>query len=130
MRFVAEEGGFDWISDIYDDDLFYWLEVGECDQLIISYMFEVNDMCFVTVSGYITGGQFFDYLKDAFDVFYVEGDGGRPVMMFIGLYCCLIGWPGKLAGLKCFIDYIAVFDGVWCLRRIDIVRYWAVIYLH
>lgn len=25
------EVGFDWISDIYDDDLFYWFEVDECD---------------------------------------------------------------------------------------------------
>lgn len=130
VRLVAEEGGFDWISDTYDDDLPYWLEVGERDQLIIPYTLEANDMRFATAPGYITGGQFFDYLKDAFDVLYAEGDGGRPAMMSIGLHCRLIGRPGKLAGLKRFIDYIAAFDGVWCPRRIDIAHHWAATHPH
>lgn len=130
VRLVAEEGGFDWISDTYDDDLPYWLEVGARDQLIIPYTLEANDMRFATAPGYITGGQFFDYLKDAFDVLYAEGQAGRPAMMSIGLHCRLIGRPGKLAGLKRFIDYIAGFDGVWCPRRIDIARHWAATHPH
>jgi len=130
VRLVAEEGGFDWISDTYDDDLPYWVEVGDRDQLIIPYTLEANDMRFATAPGYITGGQFFDYLKDAFDVLYAEGDGGRPAMMSIGLHCRLIGRPGTLAGLKRFIDYIAAFDGVWCPRRIDIAHHWAATHPH
>jgi OHCU decarboxylase len=130
VRLVAEEGGFDWISDTYDDDLPYWLEVGDRDQLIIPYTLEANDMRFATAPGYITGGQFFDYLKDAFDTLYAEGAEGRPAMMSIGLHCRLIGRPGKLAGLKRFIDYIAGFDGVWCPRRIDIARHWATTHPH
>ena len=130
VRLVAEEGGFDWISDTYDDDLPYWLEVGDRDQLIIPYTLEANDMRFATAPGYITGGQFFDYLKDAFDVLYAEGVAGRPAMMSVGLHCRLIGRPGKLAGLKRFIDYIAGFDGVWCPRRIDIAQHWAAVHPH
>ena len=130
VRLVAEEGGFDWISDTYDDDLPYWLEVGDRDQLIIPYTLEANDMRFATAPGYITGGQFFDYLKDAFDTLYAEGVEGRPAMMSVGLHCRLIGRRGKLAGLKRFIDYIAEFDGVWCPRRIDIARHWAAIHPH
>ena len=112
VRLAAEEGGFDWISDTYDDDLPYWLEVGDRDQLIIPYTLEANDMRFATAPGYITGGQFFDYLKDAFDTLYAEGTDGRPAMMSVGLHCRLIGRPGKIAGLKRFIEYIAGFDGV------------------
>jgi OHCU decarboxylase len=130
VRLVAEEGGFDWISDTYDDDLPYWMEVGDRDQLIIPYTLEANDMRFATAPGYITGGQFFDYLKDAFDVLYAEGVAGRPAMMSVGLHCRLIGRPGKLAGLKRFIDYIAGFDGVWCPRRIDIAQHWAAVHPH
>jgi OHCU decarboxylase len=130
VRLVAEEGGFDWISDTYDDDLPYWLEVGDRDQLIIPYTLEANDMRFATAPGYITGGQFFDYLKDAFDVLYAEGVAGRPAMMSVGLHCRLIGRPGKLAGLKRFIDYIAGFEGVWCPRRIDIAQHWAATHPH
>lgn len=130
VRLVAEEGGFDWISDTYDDDLPYWLEVGDRDQLIIPYTLEANDMRFATAPGYITGGQFYDYLKDAFDVLYAEGVAGRPAMMSVGLHCRLIGRPGKLAGLNRFIEYIAGFDGVWCPRRIDIAQHWAAVHPH
>ncbi|MDG1128337.1 MAG: allantoinase PuuE [Paracoccaceae bacterium] len=130
VRLVAEEGGFDWISDTYDDDLPYWLEVGDRDQLIIPYTLEANDMRFATAPGYTTGGQFFDYLKDAFDTLYAEGSDGHPAMMSVGLHCRLIGRPGKIAGLKRFIDYIAGFDGVWCPRRIDIAHHWAATHPH
>ena len=130
VRLVAEEGGFDWISDTYDDDLPYWLEVGDHDQLIIPYTLEANDMRFATAPGYITGGQFFDYLKDAFDTLYAEGTDGRPAMMSVGLHCRLIGRPGKIAGLKRFIDYIAGFDGVWCPCRIEIAQHWAATHPH
>jgi len=130
VRLVAEEGGFDYISDTYDDDLPYWLEVEARDQLIIPYTLEANDMRFATAPGYITGEQFFQYLKDAFDVLYAEGGDGRAKMMTIGLHCRLIGRPGKMAGLKRFIDYIQGFDQVWCPRRIDIATHWAAAHPH
>ncbi|MEX5565172.1 allantoinase PuuE [Pseudophaeobacter sp. 1A16562] len=130
VRLVAEEGGFDYISDTYDDDLPYWLEVGERDQLIIPYTLEANDMRFATAPGYITGEQFFQYLKDAFDVLYAEGEAGAPKMMSVGLHCRLIGRPGKAAGLKRFLDYIQGFEGVWYPRRADIADHWAETHPH
>ena len=125
VRLVAEEGGFDYISDTYDDDLPYWIEVGDRDQLIIPYTLEANDMRFATAPGYTTGEQFYQYLKDAFDLLYAEGEAGAPKMMSIGLHNRLIGRPGKLAGLKRFVEYIQGFENVWTPRRIDIARHWA-----
>ena len=130
VQLVAEEGGFDYISDTYDDDLPYWIEVGPRDQLIFPYTLEANDMRFATAPGYITGEQFFQYLKDSFDVLYGEGVAGKPAMMSIGLHCRLIGRPGKLAGLQRFLDYIGGFDHVWTPRRIDIARHWAKVHPH
>ncbi len=125
VRLVAEEGGFDYISDTYDDDLPHWIEVGDRDQLIIPYTLEANDMRFATAPGYITGEQFFQYLKDSFDVLYAEGEQGHAKMLSIGLHCRLIGRPGKLAGLQRFIDYIQGFEDVWRPRRIDIAEHWS-----
>jgi len=125
VRLVTEEGGFDYISDTYDDDLPYWIDADGRDQLIIPYTLEANDMRFATAPGYITGEQFFTYLKDAFDVLYAEGEAGAAKMMSVGLHCRLIGRPGKLAGLKRFIDYIQGFEDVWCPRRIDVAEHWA-----
>ncbi|MGH1444442.1 MAG: allantoinase PuuE [Cognatishimia sp.] len=130
VRLVAETGIFDYISDTYDDDLPYWREYGELDQLIIPYTLEANDMRFATAPGWVTGQDFFTYLKDSFDELYVEGRDGQPKMMSIGLHCRLMGRPGKIAGLRKFIEYIQEFEGVWTPRRIEIAEHWAKTHPH
>lgn len=125
VRLTAETGQFSYISDTYDDDLPYWLKVDGRDQLVIPYTLESNDMRFATAPGYIEGEQFFTYLKDTLDTLLAEGVAGRPKMFSIGLHCRLIGRPGKLAGLKRFLDYARAQEGVWFARRIDIARHWA-----
>ena len=130
VRLTAETARLDWISDTYDDDLPYWLEAGDRDQLVIPYTLEANDMRFATAPGYIEGEQFFTYLRDTFDTLYAEGQAGRARMFSIGLHCRLIGRPGKIAGLKRFLDYAQGHDGVWFARRIDIARHWAATHPH
>jgi len=130
LRLTAEEGGFAWISDSYDDDLPYWVEVGARDQLVIPYTLEANDMRFATAPGYTDGEQFFTYLRDSFDTLYAEGATGAAKMFSIGLHCRLIGRPGKIAGLKRFLDYAQGHEDVWFPRRIDIARHWAATHPH
>jgi OHCU decarboxylase len=130
VRLVAETGACDYISATYDDDLPYWREYGERDQLIIPYTLEANDMRFATAPGWVTGQDFFTYLKDAFDVLYEEGRQDAPIMMWIGLHWRLFGRPGKIKGLMQFIDYIKGFEGVWTPRRIDIAKHWAAHHPH
>jgi len=129
VRLIAEEGGFAYCSDTYDDELPYWLDHdghGNAipPQLIIPYTLDANDMRFATPQGFNTGEHFFSYLKDAFDTLYAEGKAGRPRMMNIGLHCRLIGRPGRVAGLRRFIDYVKGHDKVWLARRIDIAEHW------
>jgi OHCU decarboxylase len=130
VRLTAETARLDWISDTYDDDLPYWMETGDRDQLVIPYTLEANDMRFATAPGYIEGEQFFTYLRDTFDTLYAEGQDGRAKMFSIGLHCRLIGRPGKIAGLKRFLDHAAAHDGVWFARRIDIAQHWAATHPH
>jgi len=130
VRLVSETGQFAYVSDTYDDDLPYWLEVGDRDQLIIPYTLEANDMRFATAPGYIEGEQFYQYLRDAFDVLYAEGSEGAPKMMSIGLHCRLIGRPGKIAGLKRFLEYAQGHADVWFPRRVDIAEHWAKTHPH
>lgn len=130
VRLVSDTAQFDYISDTYDDDLPYWLEIGARDQLVIPYTLEANDMRYATAPGYIEGAQFFQYLKDTFDVLYAEGAEGVPKMMSVGLHCRLIGRPGKMAGLQRFLEYAQTHPGVWFARRIDIARHWAAHHPH
>jgi OHCU decarboxylase len=127
---TAATGQFDWISDTYDDDLPYWREVGDRDQLIIPYTLEANDMRFATAPGYIEGEQFFTYLRDTFDTLYAEGEAGSPKMFSIGLHCRLIGRPGKIAGLKRFLDYANAHKHVWFAKRAEIAAHWAKTHPH
>ena len=129
VRLAAEEGGFEYVSDTYSDELPYWFEFDGPDgrtkaQLIIPYTLDANDMRFATPQGFNSGDQFFAYLKDSFDTLYEEGRNGRPAMMNIGLHCRLIGRPGRFAALKRFVDYVKSHDRVWLARRIDIARHW------
>ena len=125
VALAAQTGQFDYISDTYDDDLPYWLRVGDRDQLIIPYTLDCNDMRFATPQGFNSGDQFFAYLKDTFDALYGEGADGRSAMMSVGLHCRLIGRPGRVQALRRFLDYIQGFEGVWTPRRIDIADHWA-----
>ncbi len=122
-RIAAEEGGFAYNSDTYADDLPYWdLSYGE-PQLMIPYTLDANDMRFATPQGFNSGQQFYDYLKDSFDVLYAEG-GTQPKMMSVGLHCRLAGRPGRAAAVERFLDYVQKKKKVWITRRIDIANHW------
>ncbi|MDX1404920.1 MAG: allantoinase PuuE [Woeseiaceae bacterium] len=122
-RIAAEEGHFIYNSDTYADDLPYWDYSFAEPQLMIPYTLDANDMRFATAQGFNSGQQFFDYLKDSFDVLYAEGEA-FPKMMSVGLHCRLAGRPGRAAALEKFLDYVQQRDDVWVTRRIDIARHW------
>ncbi|MEH6576978.1 MAG: allantoinase PuuE [Amphritea sp.] len=122
-RLVAEEGGFLYESDTYDDDLPYWSELGGRSQLTIPYTLDTNDMRFASNQGFNCGDQFFTYLKDAFDTLYAEG-ADSPKMLSVGLHCRLVGRPARIAALARFLEYVQQHQDVWLCRRIDIARHW------
>ena len=123
LDLVIENGGFLYCSDTYSDDLPYWIKKGKKKQLMIPYTLDNNDMRFATNQGFNSGDQFFTYLKDSFDVLYLEGKNS-PKMMSVGLHCRLIGRPGRIQSLKKFINYVLSFKDVWVCKRIDIAKHW------
>ena len=118
-RLVADEGGFVYDADSYADDLPYY--VGR--QLVVPYTLDTNDMRFASPQGFNAGTQFLDYLRDAFDVLYAEGETA-PRMLSIGLHCRLVGRPARLASLRRFIEHVRRHDRVWIATRLDIARHW------
>jgi len=123
LDLVIENGGFIYCSDTYSDDLPYWIKKGKKKQLMIPYTLDNNDMRFATNQGFNSGDQFFTYLKDSFDAFYLEGKKS-PKMMSVGLHCRLIGRPGRIQSLKKFLNYVLNFKDVWICKRIDIAKHW------
>ena len=101
---IAEEGGFVYNADSYADDLPYWDKShGDKPQLMVPYTLDANDMRFASPQGFNAGDQFFNYLKDSFDVLYAEGEH-TPRMLSVGLHCRLVGRPGRIASLARFLD--------------------------
>ena len=122
-RLVVEEGGFLYDSDSYADDLPYWVEEAGRPHLVIPYTLDNNDMRFALANGFGHGDEFFQYLRDAFDVLYEEG-ARQPKMMSVGLHCRLVGRPSRSAALARFLDYARSHDHVWITTRAEIARHW------
>jgi allantoinase len=127
-RLVADYGGFLYDSDYYGDDLPFWTTVTKTDgssvpHLIVPYTLDTNDMRFSLPQGFSHGDEFFEYLRDAFDVMYAEGDE-RPAMLSVGMHCRLLGRPGRFKALQRFLDYIEQHERVWVCRRVDVARHW------
>ena len=120
---VMNEGGFAYDSDSYSDDLPYFEKKNNKKQLIVPYTLDNNDMRFATNQGFNSGDQFYNYLKDSFDVLYKEGET-NPKMMSVGLHCRIVGKPGRLKSLERFLDYVLQHKDVWICKRIDIAKHW------
>jgi len=121
-RLLVEHGGFLYDSDAYNDELPYWVRVAGKSHLVVPYCLTNNDTKFVR-GGMVTGGQFFEFMRDAFDLLYREG-AEQPKMMSVGLHLRLIGHPGRADGLERFLDHVARHSGVWICRRAEIAEHW------
>jgi allantoinase len=122
-RLVAEHGGFLYDADAYNDDLPYWVTEAGKPHLVVPYTLDVNDMKFGTAQGFNQGEDFFTYARDAFDALHAEG-ATQPKMMSVGLHCRLIGRPGRVQGLRRFLEHVRSHSDVWVCRRVDIARHW------
>lgn len=120
-RLVVEEGGFEYDSDYYGEELPFWKTVEGKPLLIVPYSLTHNDGKMVNLLP--TADQWFSFVRDGFDMLYKEG-AKQPKMMSVGLHMRLIGHPARAIGLERLLDYVSQFDDVWITRRIDIARHW------
>jgi peptidoglycan/xylan/chitin deacetylase (PgdA/CDA1 family) len=119
-RLVVEHGGFTYDSDAYNDELPYWVTVDGRPHLVVPYSLATNDAKLVS-GPLVTGRAFGEFLIDTADALLAEG---RPRMMSVGLHARIIGQPGRLAGLRTFLDHLDGRPDVWICRRGDIAAHW------
>jgi len=121
-RLLREDGGFLYTSDVYNDDLPYWL-TGSPPHLVIPYTLVNNDARYLLSNGFASGEDFFHLLKDAFDLLWQEG-AQHPKMMSVGLHGRISGHPARAMALARFLDYVQGYEAVWICRREEIARHW------
>ncbi|MEK9719493.1 MAG: allantoinase PuuE [Quisquiliibacterium sp.] len=120
-RLLVEHGGFLYDSDYYGDELPFWKTVQGKPHLVVPYTLTNNDGKYAGWMG--TSGQWFGFIRDAFDMLYQEG-ATQPKMMSVGLHPRMIGHPSRAVGLQRFLDHVMQHEGVWITRRMDIARHW------
>jgi putative urate catabolism protein len=123
LKLIADRDDILYCADSYADDLPYYDTQYAKPLLMVPYTLDTNDMRFATPQGFNSGEQFYEYLKDAFDVLYAEGETA-PKMLSIGLHCRIIGRPARMAALQRFIEYVQSHDNVWCCTREQIALHW------
>jgi putative urate catabolism protein len=123
LKLLAERDDILYCADSYADDLPYYDTQYAKPLLMVPYTLDTNDMRFATPQGFNSGAQFYEYLKDAFDVLYAEG-ATAPKMLSIGLHCRIIGRPARMAALQRFIEYVQSYDKVWLCTREQIALHW------
>lgn len=126
-RLLVEEGGFEYDSDSYADDLPYFVDFPQKRWCVVPYALDTNDIKFWRSPSFSGSDDFFCYLKDSFDCLYREG-ASSPRMMSVGLHCRIAGRPGRAVAVERFIEYAKSHEHVWFARRVDIARAWSKAY--
>lgn len=131
-QLLAEFPQIQYDSDYYGDDLPFWTTLTPKDQparphLVIPYTLDTNDMKFCSAGGFNHAEQFYQYLKDAFDVLYAEGETA-PKMLSIGMHCRILGRPARFKALQKFLDYVQSHENVWICKREEIAQHWQTYY--
>ncbi len=122
-RLLVEEGGFLYDRDSLNDELPYWVKTSGKAHLCIPYSYETNDKRCNDTAGFVTGDDFFNYMKDCFDQLYAEGQT-EPKMMALGIHDRILGRPARAGAFARFLDYVLEHDGVWIARGDEIANHW------
>jgi peptidoglycan/xylan/chitin deacetylase (PgdA/CDA1 family) len=122
IELIVEEGGFLYDSDVYNDDLPYYVNVKGKNFLLIPYTPDVNDFHMLS-NRFANSEEFYQYMRDSFDVLYEEGRI-HPKMMNLGIHARISGRPGRTAGLERFIKYVKTKPRVWITPRVEIAKWW------
>jgi peptidoglycan/xylan/chitin deacetylase (PgdA/CDA1 family) len=121
-RLLAEEGGFLYDCDAYNDDLPYFVEASGRRHLVMPYAFDTNDMHFQHTQRF-RGSDFADYIIGAYDWLVREG-ALAPKMMSVGLHLRMIGRPGRIGALETILRHVTQGNSAWIAPRVAIARHW------
>ena len=118
IELLVEEGGFLYDSDVYNDDLPYYIKVKDRNFLLIPYTPDANDFHYFS-NRFSNSDEFYQYLKDSFDFMYDEGRK-NPKMMNVGLHVRISGRAGRTVAVEKFLRYLKTKPKVWIAAELTL----------
>jgi peptidoglycan/xylan/chitin deacetylase (PgdA/CDA1 family) len=122
-RLLVEEGGFLYDSDSTNDDLPYYVSVGQKPHLVLPYTRLLNDGRFASQPGYSSASEFLDECRRGISYMWREAEQ-MPRMLTIALHSRLGGEASRTSALEELIAYVQGLPDVWIARRVDIANFW------
>lgn len=120
---ILAEEGIKYVADWTSDDQPFEMKVKKGRLFSIPYSMATNDLPAFN-RYYYSAPQFYELIRDQFDVFYAEGKT-RGRVMSITLHPFLSGLPSRVRWLDKALQYLKGYDKVWFATGSEIVSwYW------
>jgi allantoinase len=113
---LLREAGYEYVCDWVNDDQPYRMRNGIYS---IPYSTELNDRSTMANKDH-TAAQYSQFICDAFDVLYQEGETQGRVMC-IALHPYIIGLPSRIGYLQKALEHIRSHDKVWFATGSEII---------
>jgi peptidoglycan/xylan/chitin deacetylase (PgdA/CDA1 family) len=120
------ENGFDYHGDLQDDELPYFLHVGDKSLVEIPYRMvgNLNDLPLQTVLGVMKSvGEVSKQLCEAFDAYYASA-ATHPNIINYGTHPFVTGRPDGSAVLRNFLAHVHSHDDVWVCSYAELADWW------
>jgi peptidoglycan/xylan/chitin deacetylase (PgdA/CDA1 family) len=121
---LLAETGFDYHGDLQDDELPYFVHVGDRRLVEIPYRLagNLNDLSLFTRSVHsVSDG--IRILTDAFDAYY-QAASTRPLLFNYGTHPYLSGRPDTALILRALLEHIHRYSDVWVTNYGEVAAWW------
>ncbi len=119
---ILAEQGITYLADWCCDDQPFEFRVKKGRLFSIPYSLAINDLP-AFLNFHYTAPQFFEMIRDQFDILYRDGEKQGRVMA-IALHPFLIGQPYRIGALEKALEHIRGHEKVWFATGSEIIRWY------
>jgi allantoinase len=124
---LLAEAGFKYTGDLHDDELPYFLHVGDRTMVSIPYrsIGNLNDLSLATsLRGTPKSvGQYTEHFLEAFRAYHDEAQR-RPLLVNFGTHPHVSGRPDNFRAFRALIEEVTSHDDVWLCTYSEMAEWW------
>jgi peptidoglycan/xylan/chitin deacetylase (PgdA/CDA1 family) len=123
---LLAEAGFTWHGDLQDDELPYFIHVGDRTLVEVPYRMigNLNDLLLASLLGtQRPPSELVAYVTSAFEAYYAAA-ATHPLMMNYGMHPHISGRPDTFQALRALIECAKSHDDVWICTHDELAAWW------